>query len=272
MNDPCSGGCVSAFGGTYSELAARWRRLSERAGLHVRELTSEGRKTLLGIELGDPSLPAIAIAAGVHGDEPAGPWALLELVESDALDGRLCYRILPCMNPTGFDARTRESERGADVNRSFGGNGGTREARAALAFLRRQSLLLSIDLHEDCDATGFYCYEYGGGEVGRRVIAALEAKQFAIDPLEVTFGLAGPLDDAHCIREWGRIVADAAREAGLLGGLSYSLALARRGARHALTFETPSTAPPAVRQAMHCTAVRAAIAAVLEESASAPAN
>jgi murein peptide amidase A len=227
---------------------------------------------LLGVEIGDPLLPAVAIAAGVHGDEPAGPWALLELVESAMLDTRLRYRILPCTNPSGFDAQTRENAQGVDVNRSFGGNGRTPEARAALAFLRPQSFALSIDLHEDCDADGFYCYEYGGGEIGRAAIVALEAQGFTVDPLEVTFGLAGPLDDAHCVREWGRIVADAAREAGLLGGLSYSLALARNGARHALTFETPSSAPPDTRRAMHRTAVRAAIAALLEESASMPCN
>lgn len=272
MNDSCSKGCVPASGGTYSDLAQRWRILSERRGVRVRELPCEHGPALLGVEIGDPALPAAAIAAGVHGDEPVGPWALFELVESQRLDPRLSYCILPCTNPTGFDAKTRENARGTDVNRSFEGSGRTPEARAVLAFLRNHSFLLSIDLHEDCDAAGFYCYEYGGGEIGRSVIAALEAERFAIDPLEVTFGLAGPLDDAHCIREWGRIVADAAREAGLLGGLSYSLALARHGARHALTFETPSSALWETRRAMHATAVLAAIAGVLEESASTPCN
>jgi murein peptide amidase A len=227
---------------------------------------------LLGVEIGDPALPAAAIAAGVHGDEPAGPWALLELAESRALDSRLRYCILPCTNPSGFDVKTRENAGGVDVNRSFGGNGGTPEARAVLTFLRAQRFVLSLDLHEDCDATGFYCYEYGGGEIGRSVVGVLHGEGFAVDPLEVTFGLAGPLDDAHCVREWGRIVADAAREAGLLGGLSYSLALARKGARHALTFETPSNASWETRRAMHRIAVRAAITAVLEESASTPCN
>jgi murein peptide amidase A len=225
---------------------------------------------LLGAEMGEPPLPVVAIAAGVHGDEPAGPWALLELVESQALDPRLRYCILPCTNPSGFDAKTRGNADGVDVNRSFGGNGGTSEARAVLEFLRGQHFALSIDLHEDCDATGFYCYEYGGGEIGRAVVATLESQGFPIDPLEVTFGLAGPLDDAHCVREWGRIVADAAREAGLLGGLSSSLALARTGARHALTFETPAGIPWDTRRAMHRVAVRTAIAAVLEESAFGP--
>lgn len=216
-----------------------------------------------------PSRPAST------GDEPAGPWALLELIEARALDGRFRYRIWPCTNPTGFDARTRENADGVDVNRTFGAEGGSPEARAVLAAIRGQSFALSLDLHEDCDAAGFYCYEYGGGTIGRAVVAALDARGFPIDSLNPTFDLAGPLDDRHCLRERGRVVADWVAEGALLRGLSYSLALARAPALHALTFETPSAASWQQRLAMHRTAVLAAIdalAARVEDSASIPFN
>jgi murein peptide amidase A len=264
---------VTSASGTYSELEGRWRMLSDRNDVSVREIAyASVGPTLLCVEIGDAEQPAVALAAGVHGDEPAGPSALLELVETHALDPRLHYRIWPCTNPSGYDAKARENARGIDINRTFGGHGGSPEASAVLETNRGYTFLLSLDLHEDCDATGFYCYEYGGGAIGRRVIAALDAGGFPIDPLEVTFALAGPLDDAHCVREPGRVIADAFKEALLLGGLSYSLALARGGARHALTFETPLSLTWEARLAMHRTAVLAAIAAVLEESASMPPN
>lgn len=240
-------------------------------GLHLREIEcGKAERALLCVDAGDPAMPAITIAAGVHGDEPAGSWALLELVETGALDPSFCYRIWPCVNAAGFIAGTRENARRVDVNRTFGGTGGSREASAVLATNRGLKFALSLDLHEDYDAVGFYCYEYGGGEIGRHVIAALEADGFAIDPLEATFDLAGPLDDAHCIRQRGRVVADAAHEVGMLGALSYSMAISREAARHALTFETPSVAPWPTRLAMHRTAVIAAIAMLAEESASVP--
>lgn len=193
-------------------------------------------------------------------------------MDTNALDPRCSYRIWPCTNPTGFAAGTRANADGVDVNRTFDGSGHSPEARAVLDTSRSERPVLTLDLHEDCDAEGFYCYEYGGGEVGRCVIAQLESRGFPIDPLDVTFGLAGPLDDAHCLREPGRVVADALREAALLGGLSYSLAMARAGVAHALTFETPLQAAWETRIAMHAAAVRTAIAAVLEESDSAPCN
>src|SRR5579862_798481 len=223
------------MGGTYRELQARWKALRGTHDVRVREVACvNAPRTLLCVESGDHALPSIALAAGVHGDEPAGPWALLELVESQALDPRYAYRIWPCTNPSGFDAGTRENADGVDVNRTFGRGGQSPEAKAILMANRDRKFALSIDLHEDCDAEGFYCFEYGGGEIGRAVVAALAEAGVPIDPLEQTFLSLGPLDDAHCIRERGRITADHFAEAALLGGLSYSLALARHAAAHVL--------------------------------------
>jgi protein MpaA len=250
--------------GTYRELAARWKGLRSH-DLHVREVACvNAPRTLLCAELGDAELPAVALAAGLHGDEPAGVWALFDLVRTRALDRRFSYRIWPCLNPSGFDAGSRESAGGVDLNRTFGRGGESPETKAVLTANRDRRFVLSLDLHEDRDACGFYCYEYGGGSIGRSAIAAVEAAGYRIDPLEETFDLAGPLPDAYCTRERGRITADPYAEAALLGGLSYSLAIARRAARHALTFETPGKAAFETRVAMHRIAVQAAIGAVSE--------
>jgi murein peptide amidase A len=250
--------------GTYRELAQRWKRLAGRGDLSLREIPCDGSgRTLLCAYLGDPSRPIVAIAAGVHGDEPAGVWALLQLTQARALDPRYSYRLWPCVNPTGYGARTRTNADGLDINRTFDGAGGSCEARAVLEANRGAKFVLSIDLHEDCDAVGFYCYEYGDAAIGCTVIAALDARGFPIDPLDAAFALAGPLDDAHCRRERGRIAADGPQEAAVLGGLSYSLAVARGPARHALTFETPSSTAWRLRVAMHRCAVLAALRALV---------
>jgi len=234
---------VTATGETYRDLERRWKGLRATHDLQVREVACVGApRTMLCVEFGDSTLPSVAIATGVHGDEPAGPWALLELVETRSLDARFAYRLWPCTNPTGFNARTRESADGCDVNRTFGRGGGSPEAKAMLAANRDRAFLLSLDLHEDRDASGFYCYEYGDGEIGRPVLDALGRAGFPLDPLED-----------------GWIRADAREEARRLGSLSYTLAIARRAARYALTFETPSTAAWDARLAMHSLAVRAAL-------------
>src|SRR5690349_6724391 len=42
------------------------------------------------------------ISAGIHGDEPAGPLAVLELIRKDAWPEGLEVWLCPCLNPTGF--------------------------------------------------------------------------------------------------------------------------------------------------------------------------
>jgi hypothetical protein len=118
---------------------------------------------------------------------------------------------------------------------------------------------LSIDLHEDCDAKGFYCYEYGGAELGLAVLAALDEAGVTIDSLE-TLDLGGPLLDRVIRRERGRVTADHFEEASMLEGLSYSLVIARNAARYTLTFETPEKRDLAERIAAHVLAVDVAIA------------
>jgi murein peptide amidase A len=253
--------------GTYRDLELAWKGLRGSHDLRVREVACVGApRTLLCVEAGDHMLPGIALAAGIHGDEPAGPWALFALVAAGKLDPRYSYRIWPCTNPTGFMAGTRESCDGVDLNRTFGRGGGSPEAKAILTANRDHAFALSIDLHEDVDAAGFYCYEYGGAELGRAAIRALDGAGLPVDPMAETFDLAGPLDDSACERERGRIVADAALEAAAIGGFSYNMLLARRAARHALTFETPSRLPWETRLAMHERAIQAAICALSQVS------
>jgi hypothetical protein len=249
--------------GTYRDLERAWKALRVTHDLRVREVACVGApRTLLCVEVGDHMLPAIALAAGIHGDEPAGPWALLDFVAAGRLDPRYAYRIWPCTNPTGFEAGTRESGDGVDLNRTFGRGGGSPEAKAILTANRDHGFALSVDLHEDYDADGFYCYEYGGGELGRAAVAAIDAAGLPVDPLVDTFDLAGPLDESTCLRERGRIAADQAVEAKIVGAYSYTMLLARRAARHALTFETPSRLEWAIRLEMHGLALRAAIDAL----------
>lgn len=229
--------------GLYAQLQHRWKALRATNGIRVREIACVGApRTLLCVEIGDAQRAVVTLAAGTHGDERSGPWALLELVETAALDDRFSYRIWPCINPTGYDAQTRESSDGLDINRTFGRGGISPEARAIVTANRDRHFVLSVDLHEDCDADRFYCYAYRGFELGRSVADALRTAGF---PLALEAVLA----------------PDPQQEAEAIGGLSFSLAMARRAADCALTLEAPSSASWDRRIAMHRTAVCAAIAA-----------
>lgn len=242
----------------YGDLQKRWKALRSTHEYAVREVACiSAPRTLLCLDFGEAQAPLIALAAGVHGDEPAGPWALLSLVEGRDLDSRYAYRVWPCTNPSGYQNGTRENADGVDVNRSFGRGGQTPESRAIVTANRDRKYALSIDLHEDCDAAGFYCYEYGEGDVGRSVVDAVAAAGYPVQNLEEC-DLGAPL--AQLVLDDGVARPPAALEMESIGGLSYTLSVVRHATRRALTFETPVGLPWNDRIAIHRIAVKAAIA------------
>ena len=196
---------------------------------------------------------------------------MLELAESGQLfkSYDFSFRIWPCTNPTGFEQGTRNSVDGVDINRTFGRGGQSPEARAITTANRDRRFILSLDLHEDFDATGFYCYDYdrdalqrGRATFGDAVVRTLEAEEFPIQAFDDDYDLGSPLPAESVRFERGLVHADPIAEAAAIGGLSYSLAMARRAARYALTFETPTSLAWQTRLAMHRTAILAALDAL----------
>jgi hypothetical protein len=241
---------------SYQDVAAAWRGLRTQTGLRLREIACVGApRTLLLAELGDPRLPVVTISAGIHGDEPGGVWALFSLVRDGLLDPRYSYRLWPCFNPTGFEAGTRRNAEDIDVNRTFGRGGNSPEAKAILTANRDRVFELSIDLHEDHEADGFYLYETAPpawrSSYARPITAALTAAGFPLQAFTPEFELGPPGSEAAQTRSLGAVVVDAAREAPFFGSaLPLGLVLVRRAAPCALTFEAPRSRAPEERIAM----------------------
>ena len=238
--------------------------------MRVREIACVGApRTLLVAELGDAHAPAISISAGVHGDEPAGPWALLSLAEDGLLDSRFAYRLWPCLNPSGYEAGTRANVDGLDVNRSFSRGGTTPEARAVLTANRDRRFVLALDLHEDFEAHGCYVYEPlrpGFGPMfAPRIVRALDDAGIAVQELDDGFDLGAPpgFDPADFYRlDRGTVLVDYEVEIRAFEGLPGSLALMYRGTPCSLTFETPRPQPWDERIAAHRVAVTTVVASL----------
>ncbi|GAC1492713.1 MAG: hypothetical protein NVS1B2_06250 [Vulcanimicrobiaceae bacterium] len=252
---------------SYADLVAAWRRLRHDGVASVREVACVGvARTLLVAELpGPPGAPAIALAAGVHGDEPAGPWALLSIVRDGLLDRRFTYRIWPCTNPTGYELGTRANADGDDINRSFHKGGTTPEARAMIVSNRDRRFALSLDLHEDFEADGYYCYEpvvEAKTPFGGAMVRALDDAAFAVQELDDDFDLGYPPEGRHLrTLARGHIRNDPDAEREFFDVMPYSIHLLRRSTRYALTLESPRTRPWDERIAMHRTAVTTILAA-----------
>jgi len=234
-------------------------------GVDVREVACEGvARTLLVADIaarGGSGAPAVIVTAGVHGDEPAGPWALLSLARDGLLDRDFAYRLWPCTNPTGYALGTRENAEGIDINRSYGRDGTSPEARAMIR-ARDRSFALNLDLHEDFEAEGFYCYEPRVDEIafGPAIVQAIDDAGLPVQDLEHGYELGYPPTAQHYTLERGRVVPDAQIEASFSNQLPHSISLLRRGAaKRSLTFESPRSRPWDDRIATHRVAVVAAL-------------
>ena len=97
-------------------------------------------------------------STGIHGDEPSGPLAMLQLIEADEWPEANLW-MMPCLNPTGFKLNSRSNANGIDLNRDYR-HFRSREVQAHVAWLKTLPWLdMSIILHEDWEANGFYIYE-----------------------------------------------------------------------------------------------------------------
>lgn len=112
---------------------------------------------------GDPI--RIGLFAGIHGDEGAGSEALLRLAEKlvanpTVAEGYNLY-FYPVCNPTGFDAGTRFSDSGKDLNREFWKDSREPEVVLLEREIHEHRFHGLVSLHSDDTSDGLYGFVRG---------------------------------------------------------------------------------------------------------------
>ena len=198
-------------------------------------------------------------SAGIHGDEPAGPLAVRQLLLENAFPADVGVWLCPCLNPDGLLANTRESAAGLDLNRQYLSPRAP-ETLAHIAWLERQpSFDTAVCLHEDWESHGFYLYELNpddrpthAEEILRRVSAVcpIDLSEM-IEERPASKGVIRPSTDPRSRPDWPE-----------------AFWLFAHKTRHSYTLEAPSDFPLATRVAALVEASRV----ILEHDPSAPAT
>ena len=133
---------------------------AEAHGWSVHWLETENNIRLLTLHrVPETANHKIYLSSGIHGDEPAAPLAVRELITENVWPEDAEIWVCPCLNPTGFPINTRENAKGDDLNRDYI-HLNTPEIRAHTQWLQTLPALdFTIQLHEDWEAKGFYFYE-----------------------------------------------------------------------------------------------------------------
>lgn len=130
-----------------------------------------------------PEHPTVLVSAGVHGDEPAGVYAIVDFLEHEAgqYADKVNLCVFPCMNPGGFEANTRHTMSGVDLNRSFDDEESAKQETFAVEVFTMKEWMeyyhpqvrLALDLHENNpDAFEEDIEEADGGDVPEETVRA----------------------------------------------------------------------------------------------------
>ena len=236
-------------------LAARFETAGRAAGFRVEPFGEAAGCPLFALTKRTPGpRPRIYLSAGIHGDEPAPPLALLEMIESGVFNSRANWFICPLLNPAGFLKLTRENATGLDLNRDYL-DLRSAEIAAHVAWLNRQpNFDVTFCLHEDWESTGYYLYELNPDRRPHLAAAMIGAVRSLcpIDPATVIDGrpiaepgIIRPIDDPLMRETWPEAIYLRAHHTTLT-----------------YTLETPSAFPLPQRIAAHRAAVDAALATI----------
>jgi len=195
----------------------------------------------------EPPRRRIYISTGIHGDEPAGPLAVLQLVREDLWPQDAGLWLCPCLNPMGFPLNRRENAEGVDLNRQYR-HLEAAETRAHIDWLQRQpGFDVTLCLHEDWESQGFYLYELNpdgrpshAEEIIRRVTRVCPIDLSAeIEGRAAQGGIVRPNIDPLSRPQWPE-----------------AFWLLQNKTRHSYTLEAPSDFPLETRVTALVTAVR----------------
>lgn len=233
----------------YADFAARVELLpSDKCSVEVAATVGVYPMYVVRSASVDHAGPRVALAAGIHGDEPAGVEAVLRVLEHggetlSAVDAV----VMPCINPAGHVNNTRENGAGVDINRSFQDDA-AEEVAAVKGVLANLTFDLFIECHEDWEAEEFYTFEAGEPAVAETVMAHVES----VCP--VSHGR-----DIYGMRAVNGVVQiDSSFDAH--GLRSMALYMRRFHTTRTLTCETPTALPFEQRVAAHMVAIQAALA------------
>ncbi|MCF8720615.1 M14 family metallopeptidase [Nitrospina gracilis] len=212
------------------------------------------RYPLVHLTIGAGAPKKVLISGGIHGDEPAGVEAVCAFLEKKFYEpylGEWEFQILPCINPTGFEAGTRENHAGEDLNRTFHWDRPSLEVVCVKTVFDNGPFDLDLELHEDVDSAGYYLYQKDQSDsvsgLGRRILDAVETVM--------------PLDENEKIEE-------SRADRGLLARLKgpeemefWPMAIYAyvQGCRHMFTMETAGRFPMQQRIEAHLKGMETAL-------------
>ena len=144
-------------------------KIGSHRGFKIHRLGQIGNYPLILTTRPVAGKPKILLAAGFHGEEPAGCYGVLKFLQESLNLNSVSLSILPMVNPTGIRIGKRENKWGENVNRGFHLTKKTplsKEGKLLIKHTKMLELLAQdgfVSLHEDDRKDNFFLYTFERG-------------------------------------------------------------------------------------------------------------
>ena len=248
----------------FNDIVARLKAsLNNEAEMTIADMLSSDNREypLIKIVLGQGNPRRALISGGIHGDEPAGVETICTFLEKKVYKkflGSWEFTLLPCINPSGYEAGTRNNWEDIDLNRKFKEDQVPKEVAFAMGALD-QTYDLDLELHEDIDSPGYYLFQKDKtpevSPIGRAILDYVEQ----VHPLN----LAEEIEELPADRG----LISRLSEPGDMEWWPMALYAHARGCHHVFTLETSPALSMEVRVKAHLSAIQAALENVEKKGA-----
>jgi len=199
----------------------------------------------------------VLVVGGIHGNEPAGVEAVMDLIETVSKHPYtykdISFDFIPCINPWGWSHDIRFNMNGRDINRDFA-SFKSQEATIIRDIVKNTTYDLILDHHEDPNGKGFYLYQYDTPDqtLSRTVIENVKEAGYPIEK-DVNMILLKTDNGLIDAPRWGLWYMKLTRQ------LSMTNYFRLYNSEHVYTIETPTRMKPEERLEMHRIAQRVII-------------
>ncbi|MEW6617404.1 MAG: succinylglutamate desuccinylase/aspartoacylase family protein [Patescibacteria group bacterium] len=188
----------------YKKYISELRKICRGRGIKLQKIGDVGKKKeypMFKIILGHGK-KVVCFSGGIHGEEPAGPWAILEFIKHYNPKKYKDIKIVlfPVTNPYGFDKGVRHNFLNLDLNNCFCRRILLGENKILHNTIKDENIFFFHALHENKGFKKFYLYNFEKKteKIYRDIIVSAK-KYFPIETEKYIYGvlLSGGLITNH---------------------------------------------------------------------------
>lgn len=150
----------------YYDYLEKLESVCQKRNIELHEIGKINLLPIYKIVLNPTGRKVVVFSAGIHGDEIAGPWSIIDFLKQYDFQRYPNIKIIifPVASPTAFDKRKRYNYLNKELNGLFCRKRLTHENRILFNELKNEKVFFFHALHGDIDEFSFYLYNFENQE------------------------------------------------------------------------------------------------------------